>query len=990
MLQSGVTPSLTLLRSHLPPLLHHRGSIVFTNQSILRERLSHSLSLVVVGVVFVRSSPIIRSHYVAERVAHEALSRSPSFARALNPCKFQGLSKISNFSEKTSHFEIKTCASTDFVESTFSRDVELSLNEEIRESPNSSRFRYPFGCFGLGLGGIVVSRGDIVDALMSSISVRAFSTSVEAISAESDEDGCGVNEIQEEMGKEEGDCKVGKKRSRYLGYGISVRKYQLLKKRQVKIETEAWEQAAKEYKELVDEMCKNKLSPNLPYIKMLFLGWFEPLCDRISVEQELFRERKLKEGYAPYMDQLPAEMMSVITMHKLMGLLMTGGEHGRATGGEHGRVRVIQAACHIGEAIENEFVGAYCFSIMPLIGTGQDTQVVGQNKEQLEEKLSKEGSGPEADDAKEKGNLRNKVLDLMKKKKLHQLRQIVRREDSKPWGQAARIKVGAHLLDLLMQTAYIQPPANQAPDSTPEIHPAFRRSLVTSRETNFDQGAYFFLPSYIMRTRGGSRQREAVKRASQKQLSSIFEALDTLGSTKWRINRRVLNVIERLWSSGGGLAGLVDSEDVARKMKEEDGFFYPHNLDFRGRAYPIHPHLNHLGSDLCRGTLEFAEGRPLGKSGLRWLKIHIANLYAGGVDKISHEGRITFTENHLDDIYDSAEEPLEGKRWWLGAEDPFQCLAACINISEALRSSSPETAVSHLPVHQGNWPKGIYVYAFSFQDGSCNGLQHYAALGRDTLGATAVNLVDGEKPADVYSGIAARVLKIVRQDALEDRATDLNAQRAKLLIDQVDRKLVKQTVMTSVYGVTYIGARQQIKRRLKERGAIGDDTELFGVSCYAAKVVASENQPVQWVTPIGLPVVQPYRKLRSHSVKTSLQTLNLRRETDKVLAERQRTAFPPNFIHSLDGSHMMMTAVACKRAGLNFAGVHDSYWTHACDVDTMNRILREKFVELYEMPILENLLESFQQAFPGLTFPPLPKRGNFDLKEVLGSTYFFN
>jgi DNA-directed RNA polymerase len=36
-------------------------------------------------------------------------------------------------------------------------------------------------------------------------------------------------------------------------------------------------------------------------------------------------------------------------------------------------------------------------------------------------------------------------------------------------------------------------------------------------------------------------------------------------------------------------------------------------------------------------------------------------------------------------------------------------------------------------------------------------------------------------------------------------------------------------------------------------------------------------------------------------------------------------------------------------------GVHDSYWTHACDVDEMSRILREKFVELYETPILENV-----------------------------------
>jgi DNA-directed RNA polymerase len=145
---------------------------------------------------------------------------------------------------------------------------------------------------------------------------------------------------------------------------------------------------------------------------------------------------------------------------------------------------------------------------------------------------------------------------------------------------------------------------------------------------------------------------------------------------------------------------LLIWEQVARKMKDEDGFYYPHNLDFRGRAYPMHPYLNHLGSDLCRGILEFAEGRPLGKSGLRWLKIHLANLYAGGVDKLSYEGRIAFTENHLDDIFDSADRPLEGRRWWLSAEDPFQCLAACVNLSEALRSPSPETSISHMPVHQ--------------------------------------------------------------------------------------------------------------------------------------------------------------------------------------------------------------------------------------------------------------------------------------------------
>lgn len=40
------------------------------------------------------------------------------------------------------------------------------------------------------------------------------------------------------------------------------------------------------------------------------------------------------------------------------------------------------------------------------------------------------------------------------------------------------------------------------------------------------------------------------------------QALDTLGNTKWRVNKRVLSVIDRIWANGGCLAGLVDREDV--------------------------------------------------------------------------------------------------------------------------------------------------------------------------------------------------------------------------------------------------------------------------------------------------------------------------------------------------------------------------------------------------------------------------------------------
>ncbi|WJX80869.1 DNA-directed RNA polymerase 2, chloroplastic/mitochondrial [Trifolium repens] len=872
-----------------------------------------------------------------------------------------------------------------------------------------------------------------------------------------------VKELLKEMKREE-------KRQNYevRWNGMTEVRYKELRKRQVKIETEVWEEAAKEYKDLLTDMCEQKLAPNLPYMKSLFLGWFEPLKDAIEKEQEMYQSGKKRTIYAPYFLQLPSEKMAIITMHKMMALLMTGSERGSV-----GTARVVQTVCSVGDAIEQE-ARIHRF----LEKTRKKKLDKGKKKETVESTKV----------IKEEEKLRKKVIDLMKKQKLVAVKGLMKGlDDTKPWGPVMKTKVGSRLVELLTQTAYIQPPSDQLEDGAIDIRPAFVHSFRTVTNgatktgrkygviecdplilkgldrtarnmvipympmlvppikwTGYDKGGHLFLPSYVMRTHGVKQQREAVKRAPRKQLEPVFEALDTLGNTKWRVNKSVLSIVDRIWASGGRLADLVDRSDldlpkepetddeaqkkkwkwkvksvkkenrerysqrcdielklaVARKMKDEEFFYYPHNVDFRGRAYPMHPHLNHLGSDLCRGILEFADGRPLGKSGLHWLKIHLANLYGGGVDKLSNEGRIAFVENHLDEIFDSAERTMEGRRWWLNAEDPFQFLAACITLSEALSTSEPESFISHIPVHQ---------------DGSCNGLQHYAALGRDKIGAAAVNLVAGEKPADVYSGIAARVAEIMQIDAQKDPTDFRDARHAKTLMNQVDRKLVKQTVMTSVYGVTYIGAREQIKRRLKERDAIADDSELFGAACYAAKVtltaleemfqgarsimnwlgdcakvIASENQPVRWTTPLGLPVVQPYRKLGRHIVKTSLQMLTLQRETDKVMVKRQRTAFPPNFVHSLDGTHMMMTAVACKQAGLSFAGVHDSYWTHACDVDSMNRILREKFVELYEAPILENLLENFQESFPSLTFPPLPERGDFDLKEVLESPYFFN
>lgn len=114
------------------------------------------------------------------------------------------------------------------------------------------------------------------------------------------------------------------------------------------------------------------------------------------------------------------------------------------------------------------------------------------------------------------------------------------------------------------------------------------------------------------------------------------------------------------------------------------------------------------------------------------------------------------------------------------------------------------------------------------QDGSCNGLQHYSALARDLGGAKVVNLLPSSTPQDVYSAVATVVERQVRDDAARQRS-----EAVKLLArnnDRVDRKLIKQSVMTSVYGVTFVGVREQISSRLYERGW-NNETEVYTVSC---------------------------------------------------------------------------------------------------------------------------------------------------------------
>ena len=174
--------------------------------------------------------------------------------------------------------------------------------------------------------------------------------------------------------------------------------------------------------------------------------------------------------------------------------------------------------------------------------------------------------------------------------------------------------------------------------------------------------------------------------------------------------------------------------------------FFPHEMDFRGRVYPIPRRLNHMGDDVARGLLKFAEPKPLGARGLYWLKVQVAN--HKGKDKAPFEERVACVDENMEAVHRTVSAPLDGDQlqWWMESENPWQCLATCIELSRAVQSGDPESYPCSLPIQQ---------------DGTCNGLQHYAALGGDLDGAKHVNVYPSDRPQDVYQEVCDSVNRMI-------------------------------------------------------------------------------------------------------------------------------------------------------------------------------------------------------------------------------------
>ncbi|MCL4120847.1 UNVERIFIED_CONTAM: hypothetical protein GTU68_007123 [Idotea baltica] len=151
------------------------------------------------------------------------------------------------------------------------------------------------------------------------------------------------------------------------------------------------------------------------------------------------------------------------------------------------------------------------------------------------------------------------------------------------------------------------------------------------------------------------------------------------------------------------------------------------------------------------------------------------------------------------------------------------------------------------------------------------------------------------------------------------------------------------------------------------------------------------------MTPIGFLAIQDYRKTNGRRVDIkwagSFHKMTIQKTGTKLDAGRQSSGLAPNFIHSMDACHLMVTVNNCVEYGIkDFAMIHDSFGCHASDTELHNQIIRECFIAMYTGDALNDFYEGLREQVPEDVFnkiDPPPAQGDLDISAVRESEYFF-
>jgi DNA-directed RNA polymerase len=234
--------------------------------------------------------------------------------------------------------------------------------------------------------------------------------------------------------------------------------------------------------------------------------------------------------------------------------------------------------------------------------------------------------------------------------------------------------------------------------------------------------------------------------------------------------------------------------------------------------------------------------------------------------------------------------------------------------------------------------------------------------------------------------------------------------------DKIDRGVCKRAVMTDPYGVTFYGIRRYCKTEGhldwvgKEQiaGAVVElatfiDQALKGTLVEANKgkawlkqvadMTSELGKNVEWTTPCGFKVVHQYYEIltrRSVAKLFDMKELHFGApDKETIDGTSVNLAISPNYIHSLDASHMWSTIKRMIDSGITqYSMIHDSYGCPAPDVNLMRAYTNEEFHKMHASNLLQTMKDEVEQIL-NIELPDVPPIGDYNIDEVLDAEYFF-
>jgi len=235
--------------------------------------------------------------------------------------------------------------------------------------------------------------------------------------------------------------------------------------------------------------------------------------------------------------------------------------------------------------------------------------------------------------------------------------------------------------------------------------------------------------------------------------------------------------------------------------------------------------------------------------------------------------------------------------------------------------------------------------------------------------------------------------------------------------------------MTYAYSSTKNGWRDQIKKQIKKREAQGNKifvsfNDMLGainlmvdqlaiimpvklpaahramtmIQQYTMKAITG-NDNINWISPVGFPMMMRYKKTNSRKINMKFNrkaiNISMYSKSDVTNAGKLENAVAPNFIHCVDSSHLLMIVDAMSEHMIaDFIFVHDSFGSHANDLELLYKVTRETFVKLHSgnllLDFLKHILDASGNDYDLDKLIEDTKQGGFNLLEVLSSKYSYN